>query len=242
MAKTTSKRQVDAGSCAISQALIKFTIQNNRSIMEKAPLKYLALGGIFGPVLFTAVTLICSNLRPDYNHIAQFISELGATGTPNARFMNFAGFIPAGGLIAVFGLSLALVLPSHLLARSGSFLIMAFGLGMIVVGIFSCDEGCPREGSLENTIHDQVSGPIFFGAIIGMLLLGILFRKLDSWRALWIYSIVSAVLSFGFMVGLVSSIDSHTTTGIWQRLLLATIFLWFGNVGWRIYKTGISPG
>ncbi|MCJ7809054.1 MAG: DUF998 domain-containing protein, partial [Desulfobulbaceae bacterium] len=165
-----------------------------------------------------------------------------ATGTPNARFMNFAGFIPAGGLIAVFGLSLALLLPSHLLARIGSFLIMAFGLGMIVAGNFSCDEGCPREGSLENTIHDQVSGPIFLGAIIGMLLLGILFRKLDSWRALWIYSIASAVLSFGFMVGLVSSIDSHTTTGIWQRLLLATIFLWCGTAGWRIYKTGISPG
>ena len=43
--------------------------------MKKSPLKYFILGDIIGPVLFTTVTLICAGLRPDYNHISQFISE-----------------------------------------------------------------------------------------------------------------------------------------------------------------------
>ncbi|MDH4092099.1 MAG: DUF998 domain-containing protein, partial [Cyclobacteriaceae bacterium] len=79
--------------------------------MEKTSFKFLALGGIAGPVLFTTVTLICASLRPGFNHVSQFISELGATGTPNARLMNFAGFMPSGAMIAAFGVSLVMLLP-----------------------------------------------------------------------------------------------------------------------------------
>jgi hypothetical membrane protein len=204
--------------------------------MEKPSLKLLALGGIIGPLLFTVTTLICAGLRPDYNHIHHFISELGATGTPNADLMNWIGFIPSGIIISSFGLSVTLLLPKKILARSGSVLIILFGLGLIVVGFFSCDEGCPREGSLENNIHDQISGPIFLCAILGSLLLGLTFRRLPNWRKLWLYSIVSAILSFVFLIALIASLDSHRLTGMWQRLLLLTLFLWFGIVGLHAFK------
>ena len=85
--------------------------------MKKTTFQYMALGGIAGPFLFTIIMLICSSLREDYNHIAHFISELGATGTPNADLMNFGGFIPAGTMIALFGLSLSGLLPKRFLAR-----------------------------------------------------------------------------------------------------------------------------
>ena len=210
--------------------------------MEKTSFKFLALGGIAGPVLFTTVTLICASLRPGFNHVSQFISELGATGTPNARLMNFAGFMPSGAMIAAYGVSLILLLPKGLLARTGSVWITLFGLGVIVAGSFSCDPGCPRVGSLENTIHDQISGPVFLSAIIGMLLLGISFRNSPLWRGLWVYSVLSALLSFGFIVALVNSIDSYTLTGMWQRLLLATIFLWCGIVGQQVFKLAENTG
>jgi hypothetical membrane protein len=204
--------------------------------MEKPSLKFLALGGVIAPLLFTVTTLICADLRPDYSHIHHFISELGATGTPNADLMNWMGFIPSGITISFFGLSLTLLLPKKVLARSGSLLIIIFGLGMTVVGFFSCDEGCPREGSLENNIHDQISGPIFLCAILGLLLLGFTFRRLPDWRKLWLYSIVSAILSFVFLIALIDSLDSYRFTGMWQRLLLLTLFLWFGIVGLQAFK------
>ena len=204
--------------------------------MEKPSLKFLALGGVIGPILFTVTTLICAALRPDYSHIHHFISELGATGTPNADLMNWMGFIPSGITISSFGLALTLLLPKKVLARSGSLLIIIFGLGMTVVGFFSCDEGCPREGSLENNIHDQISGPIFLCAILGSLLLGLTFRRLPDWRKLWLYSIVSAILSFVLLIALIDSLDSYRFTGMWQRLLLLTLFLWFGMVGLQAFK------
>lgn len=205
--------------------------------MRKATLKVLALGGVGGPVLFTAVTLFCASLRPDYNHISQFISELGATDTPNATFMNFAGFIPSGLMIVAFGVSLMLMLPKYRLSLIGSVLIIVFGFGMVVVGNFSCDIGCPRVGSLENNIHDQISGPIFLCGIMGILLLGISFRKIATLRGLWIFSVVSGLLALSFVVALINSIEVYTYTGMWQRLLLFTIFLWLAIVGWKLFKS-----
>ncbi|HMG93338.1 MAG TPA: DUF998 domain-containing protein [Chryseolinea sp.] len=204
--------------------------------MEKTSLKLPALGGVIGPLLFTVTTLTCAGLRPGYSHIHDVISELGATGTPNADLMNWIGFIPSGIMISFFGLSLMLLLPKKILARSGSVLIIIFGLGMTVVGFFSCDEGCPREGSLENNMHDQISGPIFLCAILGSLLLGFTFRRLPYWRKLWLYSISSAILSFVFLIALIDSLDSFQFTGMWQRLLLLTLFLWFGIVGLNVFK------
>jgi hypothetical protein len=151
--------------------------------------------------------------------------------------MNWAGFIPSGILITLFGVSLIQLLPKHFLARVGSILILTYGLGTVVVGFLSCDPGCPQVGSLENNFHDQISGPTFMSAIAGILILGISFRRLHFWKKFWIYSVVSALVSVVFLIGLINSIESSTYTGTWQRLLLITIFLWVSIVGMQIYRT-----
>jgi hypothetical protein len=184
--------------------------------------------------------LLCASLRSDYSHIHHFISELGATGTLNAELMNWAGFIPAGAMIVLFGVSLTQLLPKGILTRTGSVLILLFGIGMVVVGFFSCDPGCPREGSMENNLHDQISGPAFMCGILGILILGISFRRLHFWREFWLYSVVSALISVGFLLGLISSLEAYSYTGLWQRLLLLTIFLWIVMVGLKLFKSSMD--
>jgi len=198
----------------------------------------MALGGVAGPLLFTLTTAICAGLRPGYSHISQFISELGATDSPNAHLMNFAGFIPAGLMIALLGFSLILNLPRKFLPLTGSVLIAMFGIGMIVVGIFSNDFPEPHEdaGSLSNRIHDQVSLLMFLSVIIGIFILGISFRKLPSWRRLWLYTVLSSLVSLGLLVALINSTQTFTYTGIWQRLFLLSIFLWMGIAGLHIFN------
>jgi hypothetical membrane protein len=208
--------------------------------MKRTTLKRLALGGVAGPILFTVIMLLCASLRSDYSHIHHFISELGATGTLNAELMNWAGFIPAGAMIVLFGVSLTQLLPKGILTRTGSVLILLFGIGMVVVGFFSCDPGCPREGSMENNLHDQISGPAFMCGILGILILGISFRRLHFWREFWLYSVVSALISVGFLLGLISSLEAYSYTGLWQRLLLLTIFLWIVMVGLKLFKSSMD--
>ena len=156
--------------------------------MKRNTLSVLALGGLLGPALFTLVTVISAELRPDYNHIHEFISALGASETANQQLMNFAGFIPSGILIALFGISLFIGLPKPLLSKIGSLLIIVFGLGMVTAGIYSCDPGCLADGTAESIIHGKVSAITFPSAILGILLLGFSFGKQIGFRKYRLYS------------------------------------------------------
>ena len=196
----------------------------------------LALGGIAGPLLFTAVTIICAMLQPGYDHFRNLISELGAHGTANATFMNYAGFIPAGIMMIAFGVALSRILPSGQLATTAAALIMIFGLGVVTSGIFSCDPGCPVDGSLENTIHDRVAPFTFLSLIIAIAIFGFVFRRTPDWSQLARYSLFSSAVAFVCMIALIISFGTRTQTGLWQRLMLAALFLWCARIGLNAYR------
>ncbi len=69
-------------------------------------MRFLALGGAAGPVLFATAVVVSGELRPEYSHVTRFMSELGEAGGSRSYLMNYGGFIPAGLLL--IGLSAAL--------------------------------------------------------------------------------------------------------------------------------------
>jgi hypothetical protein len=175
-------------------------------------------------------------MRTGYSHTSQMLSELAATGTPNAILMNVLGFNFSGFMITAFGISLFASLPKRFLPWFGAILITLFGALMFILGFIACDAGCPEGGSAENILHDQLSGPAFMAAILSTLLLGFAFRKIPEWRTLSLYSFITAVLSIGFLIGLITSFDDRVNIGLWQRLLIVTLFLWILNVALHIRK------
>ena len=200
-------------------------------------MRKLSLGGVAGPVLFSLITIVSAALQPNYNHTTSFISELGASGSPYAPLMNYLGFVPAGLLLAAFGISLWRVTSRHILATAGMVLVVLFGVGVAASGVMSCDPGCPVSGgSLENIIHNAI-GPISFIALIcGVALLGYDFRRLPYLRPLSLYSFLTSAFALLFMIALVGSLETKMLTGLWQRLLLATLFLWCAILGIRVYR------
>lgn len=204
--------------------------------MKSKTLKVLALGGIAGPILFTVIVIIGAYLRPDYEHLHNFISELGATNTTNRALMNFGGFILSGLLFCCFAISLLMITPKRFIAKFGAFLILIFGIGMTLAGIFSCDSGCPQVGSMESIVHDRVSAVTFFSAIIGTVLLGISFRKSSIFKSISLYTILSGILSAVLLIIMINSFETKVFTGLWQRLLLLSIFLWTLSVAFRIIR------
>jgi hypothetical membrane protein len=204
-------------------------------------MRILALGGVAGPTLFSVMTIVAAALRPDYSHIENFISELGATGTSYAGLMNYAGFVPAGLMLAALGIALAKHLPRDRFRFVAALLVALFGAGVAADGILSCDVGCPQvEGSMENLIHNRIAPVAFLCAIAGAGIVGLRYRRLPAWRKLARYSLVTSVLGLGFLVALATSLDSRELTGLWQRLLLATLFLWCAVVGSRVYRNSNS--
>jgi hypothetical membrane protein len=204
---------------------------------KNSPVKYLSLGGLLGPSLFTLMTIICSALRPHYNHTNQFISELAASGTPHAGLMTYAGFIPAGMLCAMFGISLFLWLRGSISGRIGGILISLFGMGVVLAGFFPCDEACPqKDGSFANIIHNGVSALAFLALIIGILLVSLAFRKTGFQKKYWVYSLATALISGVLMIGLSNALESPTGKGLWQRLFLLTVFLWLSVTGVKLFN------
>lgn len=204
--------------------------------------RLLALGGVAGPVLFAAVVVGAAALRGNYSHLATFISELGATGTPYAALMNYAGFLPAGLMLAGLGVALANVLPRRRLAILATVLVTLFGAGVAASGIASCDPGCPQAGgSVENLVHNRIAPIAFLCLIVGAGILGVHFRGNPSWRSYSIYSLASSLIALGLLAALASSLDGRELTGLWQRLLLAVLFLWCAVVGLRAFRVATPP-
>jgi hypothetical membrane protein len=213
-----------------------------RSPVKEYPVRTLALGGVAGPVLFTSVVILCAALRPEYSHLTQFMSELGESGGPHASLMNFLGFIPSGLLLAGFGVSLAFLRPSTAFSLAAATLIAIFGLGITAAGAYSCDPGCPREGiSFEATVHRVVSVIAFIAGIVGTALWAYRFRGLPAWRSLRHYSAVTSAAALVLLLVLNASVESRAYSGLWQRLFLATLYVWCAVVGLRLFGSS-TPG
>jgi hypothetical membrane protein len=72
-----------------------------------------------GALAVFLLTVIGGANFPNYSHASQFISELGASGAPNARVINLAGFLPAGLLLIAFTFQACrLLCPSAASSRS----------------------------------------------------------------------------------------------------------------------------
>lgn len=204
--------------------------------MKRNVFKFLILGGIISPILFTVITVLCGYLLADYDPLNNFVSELGATNSSTELLMNYLGFIPSGILFSLFGISLFVLISEKSISKIGSLLIVVYGLGMTMAGIFSCDPGCPPIGSLESTVHDRVSAITFISAILGIILMGISFRKMNTFRNISLYSILIGFISGILLIIMINSFESRNLTGLWQRLLLLSIFSWTVIVGLRAFK------
>ena len=54
------------------------------------------LCGLVAPLLWAAAIVIAGELRPGFDHVAQYISELGEHGSATETFMRYGGFVATG--------------------------------------------------------------------------------------------------------------------------------------------------
>jgi hypothetical membrane protein len=130
--------------------------------------RWLAVGGVLGPVLFVLTFMVAGLLRPGYSPIDQAISDLGVG--ENAWLLN--GSLVALGFLLV-GFSSALYRGIRPLGGTAFRLVCAallagVGIGYAVAGIF--DE--------TNPLHWQLGAPLVFGgAPLGFFLSKLLLRR-----------------------------------------------------------------
>ena len=131
---------------------------------------------IFFPVVsaFWFVTTItyAGIKHSNYQHMSQFISELGATGEANGQIVNLFGFIPTSFFLSCF-VCLAIFLSSRQLKEIlGLTAIGVYAITLGVAAVFPCDPGCVADNpSVSQIIHNLSAIVGYACGVVGVFLL-----------------------------------------------------------------------
>ncbi|TDC79303.1 DUF998 domain-containing protein [Actinomadura sp. 7K507] len=213
--------------------------------MERDRTTRALLAGGFGPALFAAVLLIESMLRPDYDALHHFGSELANGDRGWVMITNFA---VSGALTLCFAAGLRRALPPGRGAVAGPALVALFGLGLIVAGVFVADPKPgypPGTGSVEPTAagvaHDGNLIPTWISMTAAM---GVIAYRLaaEPGRRPWMwYTVVTAVASLTTLMIAVQLYDDVSGTGtyhgLWQRISITIGFTWFGALATLLLRS-----
>lgn len=210
--------------------------------MRNAAARILTATGIAAPLLWAAAVIYCGAVRPGYNPVTQFMSELAERGSPTESVMRITAFYLPGVLVVMFGV--------FLLPRSGSVglpvavLLIIHGVARLMAGAFPCDPGCPMPGSSVSQAVHNVAGTLN-GIIVPAAALFCFFhlRKIGRHGFAW-YSLVSAVVGTVFLVLIGMDARTRSHVGLFQRLSFGTMQLWLGAFAvsmWPSRTTATDP-
>jgi hypothetical membrane protein len=198
--------------------------------------RWLALGGVVGPVLFILTFTIASLLRPGYSPIHQAVSDLGVGA--NGWLLDVSEVVD-GLLLMAFTVGFALSMRSMLgqgWRWSSAVLLALHGLGLAVAGIFT-------EAPSTLTIHWLIGANVgLFGPVVAFLVAGLALRRDKRWRGWGRYTLVAGVITL--VLNLVtfwvftpgSAVASLRLGGLMERVVLIEIAAWYVAFGWRLFR------
>ncbi|HEY6276866.1 MAG TPA: DUF998 domain-containing protein [Streptosporangiaceae bacterium] len=145
--------------------------------------KLAAIGGIAGPVLFTAGWVVSSLRQTGVSAAGVQLSGLAADDARDPQIM-MAAFVVLGACSAGFGAALGQVGGRRWSA--GAWLVVVAGTAAVAAGVFRRDHmlltgpGFAGE-SWHNQVHDVASGVAYAAMLAALLVLGWCFRHDRDW-------------------------------------------------------------
>lgn len=204
--------------------------------------RWLALGAIAGPVLFTLAWAILGFLSPGYtawgtwiapySPISQGISGLGLGIT--APFMNTAfvlsGLLILAGVVGIFqGMR-----EMGALARWICTALLVFSpLGMVVDGIFTLESFLPHMAGFLLA----VGTPVLSFVVIGLLLRRVpSFRRFGNWLLLGSPMTLALVVLYFLTFSPTVAGTQTGIAGLTERILVIELHAWFVAMGWLAFR------
>lgn len=201
--------------------------------------RWLALGAVAGPVLFTVAWFVLGFVSPGftifgtlitpYSPISAGISGLGLG--PTAAYMN-AAFV-LGGLLLLAGVAgIFQGIPEMgSIARWGCAALLGLsGLGMVMDGIFTLEAFFPH-----------LVGFILGAAtpILTFLVAGFALRRVPRWRRFGSWLLVGSPLTLALLVLYFLTFSPTAAgarsgvAGLTERILVIEVHAWFVAMGWK---------
>lgn len=185
---------------------------------------YLILSGIAAPFILLFAVLIGGWLQPEYSHISQPISVLGAHGTPFRAILSYGGLIPAGILTLTFSIAMFRRFKKSTALYISSGLVTIAGIARCFAGIFPCDPGCLPIITITGRLHALFGFISLFAGSLAPLVMAIGLRCHYS-KAFFYLPLILGFVSLILFSILASQSLMQYFGGI-QRLLLISTYTW----------------
>jgi hypothetical membrane protein len=204
--------------------------------------RWLALGAVAGPALFTLAWLVLSFLSPGYtlfgtliapySPISQPISGLGLG--PTGALMNTAfvlsGLLLLAGVAGIF----QTVRPSGRPGGRMSAALLALSpLGLVVAGVFTLEAVMPHLLGFLLATGTPVASFLTTGRFL---------RGIPGWRRFGTWLLLGSPLTLVLLVGFFLTFDPAAAganvgmAGLVQRMLAVEVHAWFAAMGWLAYR------
>jgi hypothetical membrane protein len=186
--------------------------------------------GVLGALWLLAMVVIGGGAYGGYDHLSQYISELGATGAPHGREVSWFGFLPVGLLTTAFAFFAWRAAPRSTLSTLGFAGVALFAVGYVGAAVFPCDFECrPETPSFSQLMHELLGLLGYLLSPVTMLLLALASRRWPgaNWLSgLGFASSLGALLGFGGLLN-----DASPFAGGFQRLLETSVMGWVAACG-----------
>lgn len=161
---------------------------------------------------------VMAALRPDYSHLHDAISELGAVGAPRLWLWNIAGYIVPGLMLAVFGWRFVRRLRPN--SRLVAAILAAGGLGLALAGAFPADMD-NRQGA-QTLAHMAGVLLSLAGWVVGLATICVWTMRSDRAVAFTCLAALAATAA-GFSLYWLAP----GTPALVQRICFAIFFAWY---------------
>jgi len=192
-----------------------------------SPAALLAIAGMAGPLLFTALVILQGLLQPEYSHVGQPISAL--TAWP-AGWIQKLNFYVVGVLMAAFAFGLNYGVRRSPRGFAGFALLVLGSIGIVLAGIFPwvLRNGVPTE------TPEHVVGAVMVFALtpLGLIIFSRRMKRDPNWSGLATYTLLTGILMallFPVMGGLAipDTGPLHPWAGLLQRFIC---IVWFSCI------------
>jgi hypothetical membrane protein len=202
-------------------------------------LRTIAFASALLSLLILAAATVAGGLAyPGYDHLRQYISELGATGAPTGEAVSLA-FMASGVLLTAFWVICAALFRDSRLAVLGFALSALNGLGLFFGGVFQCDFECSLASpSTEAVLHDVFGGLGYLAGIAGVLVVGLAWRNRSDRRRLFRLSLLCGVPA-AMAIWLIH--PGFEWYGAAQRVVELALAIWTVSVALEVRRPAAGP-
>lgn len=200
--------------------------------------------GAAGAPLFVVVFLLAGATRANYDPWRTYVSQLSIG---DQGWVQTANFVVTGLLMVAFAIGTRRALRSGRGATWGPLLLRAFGLGLVVVGLFVTDPalgyppgapvGLTQDLTPTGTVHVAAALFVFGGLAAACVVIGRRFAADPAWGGWARYSYLTAALVLGFLFAAnVAAMSAGAPAGLLQRLSVISGFTWITLVATRLAR------